>query len=96
MSMTYVDSTVPANIRENLKPFPKLRPGVTCLECGYTGLMGITRKEAPWYASWPVIIMLCLTGIGLFGAFILGMLREGKSKVWCFCPNCRREIGPLH
>lgn len=93
--MTNNQASVPDRVRLNLRQYGQHRDDVTCLECGYRGLMGITRKEVPWFASWPVIILLCLTGVGIIGAFILGMFRTVKTKVYCFCPNCQQEIGPL-
>jgi hypothetical protein len=93
--MTNIQASIPDRVRLNLKKFSNHRDDVTCLECGYRGLMGITRKVVPWYASWFVIIPLCMTGVGIIGAFILGMFRTTRTKVFCFCPNCQQEIGPL-
>jgi DNA-directed RNA polymerase subunit RPC12/RpoP len=85
-------------IREHLKSYKQhTAREVTCLECGYKGIMGIVPKSAkvPWYFTWYVLIPLCLTGIGIVPAIILGFFRAMSKKHLVACPECKRHLGPI-
>ena len=66
---------------------------ILCLECGYEGLMGVEGKRVPWYLTWWVLIPICLTGIGIVPAFLLGFLRYSLTKERVRCPNCGSQLG---
>lgn len=83
------------DVANNLRRFRRRRKGVKCRKCGYKGDMGITKTKPRWYVSWPVILWLCCTGIGVIAASILGFLRASSMNVWCCCPSCDKVIGPL-
>lgn len=95
-------TVLPEKIRENLRRYPNTRPGVTCLECGYVGLMGITRTGAQWYTTWIGAALCCGVMALLLGVYVgiatgaaLGFVGAARARVFCFCPNCEREIGPI-
>lgn len=66
----------------------------TCLACGYYGPMGVVKGSArtPWWFSWPVLIILCLTGVGLAVVFALVVLRELTKAHDVICPNCSKQL----
>jgi hypothetical protein len=74
---------------------------LTCLECGYRGMMGVVKQVRPVWLSWPALVAIGLVLILLvpmtFGASlllgaILGFIVVVHQKATCICPNCRRVI----
>jgi len=61
------------SIREELRKY-KQEITLQCRECGYYGPMGIVKKVKPLWARWYILIPICLTGIGLIAALLLGVL----------------------
>ena len=61
---------------------------ISCLQCDYKGLMGFKKKRVPWYLSLWILIPLCLTGIGIIPAILLGMWRFFATTELYVCPNC--------
>lgn len=92
-------SSIPKHIRDGLKEFTSHHNSLTCLECGYTGPMGIKKKVVPWYASaWFIIALLITSGGSLFIiAGILVIIRIKVTKKIVNCPNCRNDLSiPLY
>lgn len=97
---------LPDHIRKNLKRHQRHAPGMTCLECGYTGLMGIKSSWKPWYASWwgstllstaaACVAFVLFGGIGIAAAFIVGAVVSGLamsgSRDIYSCPNCEAHL----
>ena len=94
------ESAMSDRIRENLKAYKKHRT-VTCLECGYNGLMGVTKETLAGMGFWTGLILISVTvtfifGIGGFGfCVLLGAFLGIMSKAKVMCPNCNRELGPV-
>lgn len=89
-------ATIPPHIRESLKQFDD-HEELTCLECGYSGLMGVKENIIPWYATWWSIIFLIVAfapfgGSGIVFGFILGVLRQVVTKSIVVCPSCKSEL----
>lgn len=85
-------------VRGKLKEYKNHTSGdVSCLECGYKGVMGIVPGTAtvPWYLSLYVIIPLILTGVGIVAAIILGFLRGRSKRHLVDCPECGSRLGPV-
>ncbi len=60
-----------------------------CPKCGCKGIIGVLKKEIPWYASNFMLIVYILSGIGIpififmiFGGFI-------NMKHTFECTNCK-------
>lgn len=94
---TYKDLT--PELLEKLKLY-QIHTNMSCLECGYSGLMGVTSTVAPWYCSlwfWaPAFILLSLTGVGFIaiffvGAFI-GVISFYSQKKHTVCPSCDKSL----
>lgn len=100
---TATEPEIPEQIRHNLKGYEKYRT-VTCLECGYTGRMGVVETVVPWYLSYPacaVVMILaalvCLViPVGFWGGFIvfsvLSVLRWEAKKYRVRCPSCTETL----
>ena len=93
-------TAIPANIRESLKQFTT-HINLTCLECGYIGLMGVTGTIVPWYVSWWTIFFVFvassyfhITALSL-GAILVGV-RFLVSKKLVVCPSCKSELKCNH
>ena len=91
-----------AIIAQRLKPYKNLEP-CTCLECGYSGLMGVVRYKNGFMKRIVIPLIICgiagyLTGSfigGLIVGFIVGIIVDavfGNHKKVLFCPNCQRKI----
>lgn len=81
----------PEPIRQELGKFTNFR-NVSCMMCGYTGLMGVRRTVDPWYTSTPVIIILCLTGIGIIAAVVIGVTAGLQRRYEVECPLCHQIL----
>ena len=93
-----------AEITQRLKPYKKLKQ-CTCLDCGYTGLMGVVRKQKMPIGTrvFSILIYAIALGIlyGLFGMSIVTFLLLGVvigivdfvlEKKVLFCPSCCKEV----
>lgn len=77
------------HVRENLKKHAK-HTEMTCLECGYAGLMGVKKTNVPWYVSWWMLLVYAIVFAPLSWIFILifVLARFGSRKHETECPNC--------
>lgn len=97
-----------AEIRERLRKHQR-HSHLTCLECGYSGLMGVESAVVPFYASWWfgitvafVLAFLGSLGFGAFGGlsglvvliFFFWATRGMAIKPVLRCPSCDRAITP--
>ena len=94
-------------IRVNLKEYSQ-HLNLTCLECGYVGLMGIARieegKEKKWLI-WALVAFILLAsvfsgGVGFIPSIVLGLLvgayihfdSSKKTETFTVCPSCLLEL----
>ena len=90
---------LPDHIRENLKKFNTHRQ-VTCLECGYVGLMGINNSKTSIAIFWMVLIAVCifLATLGIsfyiifFMVFFVGIFKKLLFGDNVVCPSCERDL----
>ena len=97
------------SIRNSLKSYER-KYNVSCLECGYIGLAGITRWKKKKLRNIMLIffgtfLILCASFFGGFGVAFVGgcvlawggiqLSSNGKIVFWVMCPNCSNELGPL-
>jgi ribosomal protein S27E len=89
---------VSEEILKELRPYSDFID-LQCLECGYTGKMGVTGKNVPWIVSWWVLIPTFFIGTAVFGlktgfvtGFCIGFARFLVTKHRAKCPSCRQEI----
>ena len=95
---------IPENIRLNLKKYEK-HLSRTCLECGYVGLMGISRVDDSKKNKWGIWVMggfFVLFGfsVSFIGAIIIGaiaglfvsMSDQQKIRTYVVCPSCSIEL----
>jgi len=77
------------HVRGNLKKHAK-HTEMTCLECGYAGLMGVKKTNVPWYVSWWMLLVYAIVFAPLRWIFILifVLARFGSRKHKTECPNC--------
>lgn len=97
---------LPDHIRKNLKKHQRHAPGMTWLECGYSGLIGIKSSWKPWYATWwgstllstaaACVAFVLFGGIGVVAAFIVGALVSGLAVSGTHdiysCPSCEADL----
>jgi hypothetical protein len=96
---------IPENIRLNLKKYEK-HLSRTCLECGYVGLMGVSRVVENKKNNWILWIVGVLVGVYgfLFGITFITALAVGaiagafiflkdqkETKTYVVCPSCSIE-----
>jgi hypothetical protein len=88
------EGQISQHIREGLKGFQSHVQSVSCLECGYIGMMGVKKNVVPWYVSaWLILAILILSGGALFIiAGIILLLRIKITKKMVTCPNCRHDL----
>ncbi len=103
-SVTSAQSGVlPEHIRQNLKKYRQHAERITCLECGYMGLMGI--KAESWYAKWwggallggiAATLVSVLFGGGLMVAVVaggvVGVVASWVGTTIISCPNCEADL----
>lgn len=87
---------LPEHIRTSLKKYGT-HTQMTCLECGYIGLMGVKKSTRPWYLSWWVVIVFFIISmpfgpIGWGVPIILGLAMAFSQKHTVECPNCLKEL----
>jgi len=85
-------TAIPNHILESLKKFEDHKT-VTCLECGYAGMMGIKKNIVPWYVSWwAIAVVIVVFGAGFVFGLVLGLLRLAFVKQLVICPSCNSEL----
>ena len=90
-SAVTVKDNIPDNVRVELRKYDNLTE-FSCLECGYSGLMGVVGKHVPWYLTWWVLVPLFMTGIGIIPAIGLGVWRSSSTKLEVVCPSCKNNL----
>lgn len=75
-------------LREKLQQYPSVSPQEQCINCDYSGPMGVIRTQVPWYLSWWLLIPLACTGVGLVWVAIAVSLRFWKQTLIVQCPMC--------
>lgn len=89
-------AALPEHVILSLKKYQK-HTTLTCLECGYTGLMGVKRTTRPWYLSWWLVIAFFIISIP-FGPtawwipLALGLAMAFSQKHVVECPSCGVEL----
>lgn len=84
---------LPEHVRASLRKYQK-HTTMTCLECGYAGLMGVKQSTKPWYLSWWMFIVYAIIFAPLSWAFIIAFVlaelftRKHRTE----CPNCGTEL----
>lgn len=89
-------AVLPEHVRASLKKYGK-HIRMTCLECGYIGLMGVKKSKRPWYLSWWVVIAFFIVSmpfgpLGWGVPIILGLAMAFSQKHTVECPNCCAEL----
>ena len=97
-------SSIPEKIRENLKQYSK-HLSLTCLECGYVGLMGISRIDESKKNKWGIWVLgglgfviglsfgfVAAIVLGAIGGIFLALSDREKIKTHVVCPSCSREL----
>ena len=98
-------SAVPEEIRINLKNY-KSHIELTCLECGYVGLMGVSKVIEHKKSSWPIwvlggfMMIFGTFGFGFIGTLVVGGLlgaymglKENEAReTFVMCPSCSTEL----
>ena len=93
---------IPAHILEKIKQHKTHHPDVTCLECGYKGMMGIKSNGSKPFssASWALIFTFWAGWLGaagiiissaIFGAAWVVFMRLSAKPV-VNCPNCDKDL----
>ena len=98
-SVSKGESVMSDRIRINLKGY-KQHQVVTCLECGYNGLMGVSKETFSGPVFWiPLTIFMVLISlfihIGLLFNLALGIFIAVSRKAKVVCPNCNIESKPI-
>lgn len=94
------ESEMSEKIRLNLRQYRKHKT-LTCLECGYSGLMGVTKETLSGVGFWiSLLIVGFLLGylfgaIGWIAGLAIGAVAGLSSKAKVMCPNCNKELGPV-
>lgn len=96
---------LPEHIRQNLKKYRQHAERITCLECGYVGLMGIKADTKPWYAKWWGSTLLAAIAATLVSAFlggglmvaavvggVVGVVTQLAGTTILSCPNCEAHL----
>jgi hypothetical protein len=95
-SAAEAEERIPARIRQNLKRHEEHR-GCTCLDCGYSGLMGVKKHMVPWYGSyWTASLALVAAFISgwymLVWAIPLVLMGRFAERYLLACPSCNTEL----
>lgn len=95
-------SMIPSHILEVLKEFKEHRDNMTCLECGYKGMMGVKDNGMKPFSSafWALLVVFCVGVFGLVGIFaspaIFGaawaFIMKASAKPILACPNCKSNL----
>ena len=81
-------TVTPVSIRAQLRRHDK-HVELNCLECGYGGLMGVVKKESPWWTSWFLIIPLIFCPIGWILLFLRIVMDKKHTTI---CPACLKTL----
>jgi DNA-directed RNA polymerase subunit RPC12/RpoP len=95
-------AVIPADVLKNLKMHAAHRDNVTCLECGYKGMMGIksagTRPVLALCAALGLVVVFATFGLygitissAIFGASAM-LFWKGTAKPTLSCPNCGKDL----
>ena len=90
---------LPEKIRLNLKKYQKHRH-LTCLECGYVGLMGVNNSITSTIIFWGFIVFLAVflafMGVHFYLILITVFFIPIFKKIFfgdkVFCPNCEKDL----
>lgn len=98
------DNSVPEKIRENLKQYSK-HLNLTCLECGYVGLMGVSGIDESKKNKWGIWVLgglgfvvglsygfVAAIVLGAIGGIFLALSDREKIKTHVVCPSCLKEL----
>lgn len=98
------DNSVPEKIRENLKQYSK-HLNLTCLECGYVGLMGVSGIDESKKNKWGIWVLgglgfvvglsygfVAAILLGAIGGIFLALSDREKIKTHVVCPGCLKEL----
>lgn len=93
------ENKIPEPILENLRKYDT-HHNATCLNCGYSGLMGYTGNSCPWYLSWIAILAVVLVFsyfiplpvVAIVPAVILGGAKAIMTKKNVTCPSCNTDL----
>lgn len=95
-------TVVPTHILEKLKIHQSHHPDVTCMECGYKGMMGIKSNGSKplMSAFWAMVITFWAGWFGAFGIVISpaifgaawAIIMRASSKPLVTCPNCDKDL----
>ncbi|WP_146030574.1 hypothetical protein [Castellaniella caeni] len=101
-SPTQQTTTLSPHVLENLRKFKTHSHALTCLECGYQGIMGIKKKGGrPFLSVAGALVVTVLAAVwGAFGIIvspvILGasgaMIYHSTAKPTLNCPNCSADL----
>ena len=99
---TAASELLPPKILENLKGYKEHHNNMTCLECGYIGMMGVKSKKINYFycfleASFIAIVFAIFNIYGLFITPLIwgsafGICELFNEKVFLFCPNCQKVV----
>jgi hypothetical protein len=90
---------IPPEILENIKKYKK-HVTITCLECGYTGLMGVKSDKTKWLNCFLLGAIVTTLAAGvvslnmlpiIFGATV-GISSEIVKKFILQCPSCGKDL----
>lgn len=90
---------IPPEILANIKKYKK-HVTITCLECGYTGLMGVKAEKTKWPNCFLLAILVTLIAAdfvslgmlpGVFGATV-GISSGILKRSTLLCPSCEKDL----
>lgn len=90
-NVTALDVTSSQDIRNSLKSFEDYKEAI-CLNCGYSGQMGVIETVNAFELRWWLILILILCGVGipvLIGVFIIQYFTK---RLVLECPNCKANL----
>lgn len=93
---------LPPEVLSELKQYKAHRENLTCLECGYRGMMGIKKSGGrPALTFFIAVVLTCVAaGLGASGVFLTPMI-FGALLPLCWvltsepvysCPSCKAEL----
>jgi len=95
-------SILPPEILAELKKYNGHRDGVLCLECGYTGKMGVKKDGLKPFSAAFFTLMICawsfttgyfsLTGLAALFGFTWVFIMQITAAPVLSCPHCHAEL----
>jgi len=90
---------LPPKILGNLKKY-KNHVSIMCLECGYSGLMGVKSEKAKYLTAFGMATLITLIAAGFVSLSCLPMVWGGSFGVLSgllvtkilSCPNCEKDL----